>query len=626
MSPEQDGRCTAERRLVPRGSCLGVSFAGTGIAARAICAALAASAVLGAVAPVAAAQGAILRGSIEGADCDTVEVVGPTLGQARTVPREDGTFEMRVPVEEAGYCVLRCGESIALFLSPDDSLEIATAGGRTARFTGRGAEANQLIADMARLRDEHGGSLLRSYFELTALPEEAFVAAWDSAYAVLLDPLSMRIAQYEVPALVAKVERAKVIYPWAEGCVRYPFLHWRATGTDVMSISDRPGDCLSSLDLNDASLLALEEYTSFLGAHVHEQARRIRKKELSLASGDNQWTRAEYEVAVRMFTDEAVRNHVLHSILAQHLDRYGSKGLEGLLARFRSDCSDERFVAEIGDAYTKDRTYWEGHDTEVYKTVDGIDLDVHLFRPGDLLSGRRAALVWFHGGSWSEGAWYWCLGLCGRFVSEGMVVIQVEYRVHDRHGTTPLESVADAKSAIRWVRANADRLGVDPDRIVAAGFSAGGHLAAACAVLEGFDEPGEDRMVSTQPDAVILASACVDPTQDPWYRRIVGGKGAPEDGSPAHHVRPGLPPMLALHGTGDRMCPFPVLAEFAGRMREAGNTLEVEAFEGRPHFFLWQSREDRARALDRTVAFLDSLGFVTRGSRPRTGLKPRINR
>jgi dipeptidyl aminopeptidase/acylaminoacyl peptidase len=68
--------------------------------------------------------------------------------------------------------------------------------------------------------------------------------------------------------------------------------------------------------------------------------------------------------------------------------------------------------------------------------------------------------------------------------------------------------------------------------------------------------------------------------------------------------------MLALHGTADRMCPFPSLAEFARGLNEAGDICRVEAFEGRPHFFLWQSREDRAKALERTVAFLDSLGFT----------------
>jgi acetyl esterase/lipase len=557
--------------------------------------------------------GALLRGSIEDADCDTVEVAGPSIGPARAALGEHNEFGMRLPVEEAGYFTLRCGKMITLFLSPGDSLEVTVTADGTAGFHGRGAKSNQFLSDMKGLRDQHGPRLLRSYFDLAALQEEAFLSAWDSVYAVLFDPLNEALSERDVPELAGKVERAKVLYPWAEGRARYPFLRWRSTGTDVMSISDRYDEYLSRLDLNDASLLSIEEYTSFLSAHVHEQARRARRREPALASGDNQWTRAEYEIALRAFTDVTVRDHVLHSIIVQHLDRYGSKGLDEILARFRRDCADQRLLAEVDDAYAKDRTYWDGHETEVYKSVDGVDLDAHLFRPQDVPAGeRRAALAWLHGGSWSEGAWYWCPGLCSRLVSEGMVVVQVEYRIQDRHGSTPFESIADAKSAIRWVRANAGRLGVDPGRIVAAGFSAGGHLAAACAVLDGFDEPGEDLRISASPNAAVLVSACVDPTQDPWYRRIVADQGAPEDGSPAHHVRAGLPPMLALHGTGDRMCSFPVLSEFANQSAAAGNTCRVEAFEGRPHFFLWQSREDRTRALERTVAFLDSLGFVAK--------------
>lgn len=62
--------------------------------------------------------------------------------------------------------------------------------------------------------------------------------------------------------------------------------------------------------------------------------------------------------------------------------------------------------------------------------------------------------------------------------------ITADYRLKSRHGTTPLECIEDATSATRYVRAHAKELGVDPDRIVASGGSAGGHIAA-CAVIEG---------------------------------------------------------------------------------------------------------------------------------------------
>ena len=70
----------------------------------------------------------------------------------------------------------------------------------------------------------------------------------------------------------------------------------------------------------------------------------------------------------------------------------------------------------------------------------------------------------------------------------GMVGMVADYRVSSRHKTTPFDCVKDAKSAVRWARRNAERLGIDPDRLAVGGGSAGGHLAAATATVDGLNE------------------------------------------------------------------------------------------------------------------------------------------
>ena len=91
-------------------------------------------------------------------------------------------------------------------------------------------------------------------------------------------------------------------------------------------------------------------------------------------------------------------------------------------------------------------------------------------------------------------------------------------RLTTQHDATPLESIADAKSAIRWIRENAEELGVDPDRIVASGYSAGGHLAMCTAMIDKFDESHEDHSISSAADALMIGVTPVKVFEDGWFK------------------------------------------------------------------------------------------------------------
>jgi len=263
----------------------------------------------------------------------------------------------------------------------------------------------------------------------------------------------------------------------------------------------------------------------------------------------------------------------------------------------------------------------EGARVELYKKIGDTHLRMYIFEPKDhQASDRRAAIVFFFGGGWKSGSPKQFEHQCRYLASRGMVAITADYRVRSRHDVLVPQCIADAKSAIRWVRSHARRLGIAPERIAAAGGSAGGHLAAATGLIQDGDEPHEDQGVSSVPNALVLfnpaaALASFDgaqplaPQQLRSLRERLGDD--PERVSPAHHVRAGAPPTIIFFGTDDRL--LAGARYMQRRLRAVGSRCELQTWKGLPHgFFNWGRYENKPfvetmRATDR---FLASLGYL----------------
>ena len=220
-----------------------------------------------------------------------------------------------------------------------------------------------------------------------------------------------------------------------------------------------------------------------------------------------------------------------------------------------------------------------------YRTSDGIELKLHTFEPSGLkASDRRSAIVFFFGGGWSGGDAKQFYQHARALADQGMVAFSADYRVKSRNQTTPFECVQDARAAIRWVRAHAAEWGIDPDRIVASGGSAGGHLAACTAVIVDGDRAVENGKFSAVPNALVLFNPVLDTTEKGY-----GAKNFQAEQqttlSPCHHVRPGVGPTLVFHGTADKTVPFENAERFTRLMHAAGNTCVLVPFEGKDHGF-----------------------------------------
>lgn len=246
-----------------------------------------------------------------------------------------------------------------------------------------------------------------------------------------------------------------------------------------------------------------------------------------------------------------------------------------------------------------------------YKSTATRTLFLHLFDPDrTAFPGPRPAIVFFHGGGWVEGEASRFHDQARHLAMLGMVAISAEYRLGNTDGTDPRAALSDAISAMRHVRAHAQALGIDPDRIAAGGGSAGGQLAAALATSTGFEDPADDAALPYRPSALVLFNPVIDNGPQGFGHDLVADYW--QAFSPLHNVQAGHPPTIIMLGTRDALVPVVTGEAYCARVRAAGSACRLVLYAGQPHAFFSRARSrlyyrKTTAAID---AFLAALGYI----------------
>jgi acetyl esterase/lipase len=264
-----------------------------------------------------------------------------------------------------------------------------------------------------------------------------------------------------------------------------------------------------------------------------------------------------------------------------------------------------------------------------YAAIPGVrPLELDLYLPAES-DGPVPVVVFLHGGGWRLGSRH----LAGpayrgqtptpfeRIAQAGIAVASADYRLS---GEAPWPAqLHDAKAAVRWLRARAGDVGIDPERIAAWGESAGGHLAELLGLTVG-DPALEGGIGVSGPSSAVAAVAAwyapsdvravatdlgIDPLDPATREAQLLGAPAPEvpdaaaQASPLTHVSPAAPPFLLLHGRADRFVPCVQSERLAAELDAAGADVELHLLDGADH--MWLGAPDAAAlALDLTIGWL----------------------
>jgi acetyl esterase/lipase len=407
-------------------------------------------------------------------------------------------------------------------------------------------------------------------------------------------------------------EQRDISYFFDRMILDYPYFHENHTGRKVQlskSIQSRLNRHLK--DFNDPVMLSSKDFQGYVEAFLRHKSSVEVKKEIYNKS-DNKRLESYLNIIPNIFTNQECREFWQYQYLYAHMDEWGAKNIDGAVSSFLSTCRNEGYRRTIDSFYTESTNARKGHLIKTYKTVDGYNLDIHIFLPDSVEKSKRSpVMVYFSGGSWTKGNPEWAFYGCESYARKGWVGVSVEYRLADRHETTPFEAVKDARTAIRWLRMNADAYNIDTARIVVSGNSAGGHLVLTTALANEWNEDTDNLKFNAAPNLLLVNSgvySLYDETSTDWITKDLTDKSLVKKISPIHLLRPGLPPMLIIHGTNDQSVDYASAKAFAGEMEKLGNDFEFHTLEGAPHA-IWFDRRYSGKVSELRKAFLKKYGY-----------------
>ncbi len=553
------------------------------------------------------------------------KIIGATEQQIKIGDEEvpvaaDGTFLFKSTAPYANFIDVQYGSlSWSVYLEPGKRLDLQLTSSDLSSLVYRGelAGANACLKNISLLQPGTNTFFADNWVRIHSQDEMDFVALIDSFKNEYRGTLKVYQKEHgNIPGPFDKLLDADIDFGFNALIIDFPTLHQRFTGRQS-TLSQQSMDYLASSHLNDTTMMHLSSFQKYGKKWIDYNADILVGK----STGRKHYNLKKMDllsiVLSSSFTNTTLRDYWFSEYLREQIENSGIANSETYVKEFDRVCETAALKKKIDTLYASYAEAEKDHVVKTFKNVNSFVLNAHVFYPADFEPGqKRPAMVIFHGGGFVLGNPSWAYGKAKHYAAKGMIAIAAQYRLCNFKDVTPIEAIEDAKDLMRWLRTNADSLGIDADKIAASGWSMGAQLCASLAV---FADTLPGTTISCSPNALLLTSPGTNARG--WFTELLNGaKVNPQDYSPVDHIRPGLPPAIILQGRDDSVTPLQDVQLFHDTLIAAGNSCEMWIYEHVGHLFTPTSLGDsgwprpdpevQRQADEKSDEFLSRLGYT----------------
>lgn len=542
----------------------------------------------------------------------------------QTIPiSENGKFYYNQKIERPMFLdVSYANLEWVVFLTPNSSFSILIPEKKinSIEYKGDLVPSNTYLLGINSISDKVNKYLNQNWYAINKQNQTDYIASIDSLKSLYWEHLANdTLREAKKSQTFVNAWQAEINFAFNKFITYYPKNHYAYTGEKVQLIN-KSSNYIYLPEIDSLCYFDLPSYKDYAEDWIDFKSEHLAEKDTSLRNFHLKKMDATNKIIYLTFTNQYLKDYWLTKYIKEHIESQGLSNSKKFISHFDESCKTEVFKKEFEEYLASVLQARENHEVKIYKTENNFNLEAHIFTPENIQDKeKRPAIVIVHGGGWNGGNPSWAFNEANHFKDLGMVSIAAQYRLTNNHDVTAIESMADIRDLIMWLRINSDSLGIQPDSIAAYGWSAGAHLISSAAI---FSDSLPEKGINSIPNAMILISPAVSlpKGRKAWETAVFGSKTTVSSANPVEHVRKGLPPTIILQGRDDSVTPLSGVQLFYDKMIANNNYCEIWIYDGVGHLFTPNTMSDkgipnpditiRKKAHRKADEFLKNFGYI----------------